>query len=141
MDLRVTSLYRIHLCIQDGSTPSNRSSVCLAFNHCREAIASLRYVTPHPTMTEMLAVEDLVINSALYSQSHNRMTDDYQTFFIAGVGFYFHPTSNRSAICLTPFSETSVFCAISSSETSVFTSIAAIAVSLFIGLQSLMLPR
>jgi hypothetical protein len=75
----VTSLYRIHLCIQDGSTPSNRSSVCLAFNHRRE-------VTPHPTMTEMLAVEDFVINSALYSQSNNRMTDDDQTFFIAGVG-------------------------------------------------------
>jgi hypothetical protein len=65
------------------------SSVWLTFNHRREAIASLRYVTPHPTTTEMLAVEDFVINSALYSQSNNRMTDDYQIFFIAGVGFIF----------------------------------------------------
>ena len=65
------------------------SSVWLAFNHRTEANASLRYVTPHPTTTEMLAVEDFFINSALYSQSNNRMTDDYQIFFIAGVGFIF----------------------------------------------------
>jgi len=62
-------------------------------------------------------------------QNDRRLSD----FLHCWSRFYFHPTSNQSAICVTPFSETSVFCATSSSETSVFTSIAAIAVSLFIG--------
>ena len=92
----IASIYSIFMLLGMYMLPE--SSRWLALNHRRdEAIASLRYVTPHPTKTEMLAIEDLVIKSALYTSSESSMAEDYQRLaspstlpaLIAGVGLVF----------------------------------------------------
>ena len=92
----IASIYSIFMLLGMYMLPE--SSRWLALNHRRdEAIASLRYVTPHPTKTEMLAIEDLVIKSALYTSSESSMSEDYQRLaspstlpaLIAGVGLVF----------------------------------------------------
>jgi len=92
----IASIYSIFMLLGMYMLPE--SSRWLALNHRRdEAIASLRYVTPHPTKTEMLAIEDLVIKSTLYTSSESSMAEDYQRLtspstlpaLIAGVGLVF----------------------------------------------------
>ncbi len=69
----------------------------LALNHRRNTIASLRYVAPHPTTTEVLNIEDFLIKSTLYTSSESSMADDYPTLsflsalpaLVAGVGLVF----------------------------------------------------
>jgi len=92
----IASIYSIFMLLGMYMLPE--SSRWLALNHRRdEAIASLRYVTPHPTKTEMLAIEDLVIKSTPYTSSESSISEDYQRLtspstlpaLIAGVGLVF----------------------------------------------------
>jgi len=73
------------------------SSRWLALNHRNdEAITSLRFVTPYPTKTEILAIEDLALKSAMYT-TQSTIAEDYQRLsspstvpaLIAGVGLVF----------------------------------------------------
>lgn len=59
------SWHRFHLYLS-GNVHATWVINMSALHHRRNAIASLRYVTPHPTMTEMLAINNFVIKSALY---------------------------------------------------------------------------
>lgn len=65
------------------------SSGWLALHHRRTVIASLWYVTPHPTTTEMQTFEDFVIKSTLSTSLVSSLADDYQRLVSRWSELYF----------------------------------------------------